>query len=80
MARRTLLSRIILSPLNRFTRRFHLSFRQSRDITDSRLGFVLSTSTVMSDWSLATGTGKSSLMISAAILLGYWSVTLDVTV
>ena len=76
----TLLSLFILTPINRLTRRFNCSFDRSRNLSETKLGLMLATSSVIAEWNLAASIGKPSLLISFHILLGYWCISLSVVV
>lgn len=78
--RRSALSRFVLDPLHRFTRRFDFHLHQSRDLSDTRFGAIFQTTSVLADWDLAASVAKTSVMVSFSIMLGYWSVSISVIV
>lgn len=80
MPRRSALSRFILRPLNRVTRRFSCNFDRSQDISDTRFGFYLSTTSVLAEWNVATSTFKNSLAVRVIFMLGYWSFSATVLI
>lgn len=74
--RRSLLMTLLL----KVSRRVHLSFDGSRSLSDTKLGVLISTGAVVAKWNLAANHSRKSLLVSFALFLGFWKVTLSVTV
>lgn len=71
---------ILMTLLLKVSRRVHLSFDGSRSLSDTKLGLLISTGAVVAEWNLAAAHSRKSLLVSFALFLGFWRVTLSVTI
>ncbi len=74
--RRSLLMRLF----SLISRRVNLSFDGSRSLSETKLGFLISTDCVVAEWRLAAASCKPSLMVTGALFLGYWRISLSIIV
>lgn len=74
--RRSLLMRLF----SLISRRVNLSFDGSRSLSETKLGFLISTDSVVASWDLAAASCKPRLMVTGALFLGYWRVALSVMI
>ena len=70
---------LLMSILSKISRRVNLSSGISRELSETKIGALISTASVLTDWDLATGQNKPRLMVSATLFLGHIYVGLSVT-
>lgn len=71
---------LLMTILSKVSRRVNFSVNSSRSLSDTKLGLLISTSPVVAQWDLATARGNQSLLVSFALFLGFWRVSLSVTI
>lgn len=71
---------LLMTFISKVSRRISLSFTGSRSLSDTRLGLLISTGSIIADWNLAAAQGKRSLLVTVSLFLGFWRISVDVII
>lgn len=71
---------LLMELLSKVSRRVHFRMDRSRSLSDTKLGLIISTCPVITPWDLAAGRGNVRMLAATSLFLGYWRLSMDVTV
>lgn len=71
---------ILMTLLSKMSRRINFSMDSSRSLSNTTLGALISTGSVIAEWDLAAAHSKRSLLVTFALFFGFWRISLSVTI